>query len=299
MELDESSGVKLKVVSSSICGSDLHMMKMNFLEGRVPGHEFAGIASNGKAYSVEPVMGCGSCSACDEGQLSHCHRGAQIFGVMKDGGMAEYVMVPESTLVELPTGIDITHACLAEPLSIALHGLDRLGELGTKPHCLIIGGGPIGLGAAAAALGRGIKCDLLARYEHQAVAAEALGASAHLDANKIGEYAVVIDAVGSTDSLNQATQHCQTLGRICMLGTPWEGTQINAGLQMKEINLVMATGYQCKQPNRTFEEANSLLHRRPEIGNTIITHQFALEAATEAFDVAASRAEGAIKVVFG
>ncbi|MFK8019436.1 MAG: zinc-binding dehydrogenase [Pseudomonadales bacterium] len=291
-------GVRVKVVSSSICGSDLHLMELGFLEGRTPGHEFAGYTPNGRAVAVEPVFACGSCLFCEEGQPTHCNSGTQYIGVMVDGGMAEYAIVPEQCLVEIPSGLDVSSACLVEPLAIALRGLDRVNTNDIDLRCLVIGGGPIGLAAVATAVSRGLQCDILVRYEHQAIAAETLGAKAHMAPKTLGSYKLVIDAVGSTESLQQASNRCAPLAQICMLGTAWGETKLDQGLQMKEISLITATGYRCVEPNRSFSEAANLLLKNPAIEQALISHRFPLDAAQEAFDTAADRSKGAIKIAF-
>ncbi|MEM8499088.1 MAG: alcohol dehydrogenase catalytic domain-containing protein [Pseudomonadota bacterium] len=298
-DIDESTGVTVKVVSSSICGSDLHLMGLRWLEGQTPGHEFAGIAPNGKAVAVEPVIGCGRCHYCDDGHLSHCKHGAQYLGVMRAGGMAEHVIVPAERLVELPSGLDLREACLVEPVAIALWGLDRFAEAAKRQsRCLVIGAGPIGLAAAAACVSRGLKCDILARYEHQQVASSRLGANPYTDAKDLGLYGMVVDAIGSTESMRQAVQSCEPMASISLLGTPWNGVEFDQGLQMKEINVLPATGYKCASPARTFDEAARLLLEQPELSKAMISHRFPLEAGVEAFDTAANRSNGAIKVAF-
>ncbi|MFK7730023.1 MAG: zinc-binding dehydrogenase [Pseudomonadales bacterium] len=298
-DIDESAGVTIKVVSSSICGSDLHLMGLRWLEGRTPGHEFAGIAPNGKAVAVEPVMGCGSCHYCDDGLLSHCEHGAEYLGVMRDGGMAEHVIVPADRLVELPSGLDPREACLVEPVAIALRGLDRFPEDARRhQRCLVIGAGPIGLAAAAACISRGFDCDIMARYEHQQIAASRLGATAHTSTKGLGSYGLVVDAIGSTESMREAVQCCAPMASISLLGTPWNGVEFDQGLQMKEVNILPATSYKCAAPGRTFEEAANLLLNQPELSKAMISHRFPLEAGVEAFDTAANRSAGAIKVAF-
>lgn len=298
-DIDESAGVTVQVVSSSICGSDLHLMDLRWLEGQTPGHEFAGFAPNGKAVAVEPVIGCGSCHYCDDGHLSHCEHGAQYLGVMLAGGMAEHVIVPPERLVELPSGLDPREACLVEPVAIALWGLDRFPESARRQRrCLVIGAGPIGLAAAAACVSRGLECDILARYEHQQVAASRLGANPHTDAKDLGSYGLVIDAIGSTESMRQAVQSCAPMASVSLLGTPWNGVEFDQGLQMKEINILPATSYKCTLPGRTFDEAAKLLLEQPELSKAMISHRFPLEAGVEAFDTAANRSAGAIKVAF-
>lgn len=297
VSLQDNDGVRVRILSSSICGSDLHLMTMNFLEGRIPGHEFAGVTDNGQAVAIEPLVGCGQCHACEDGLRAHCDNGAQHLGVMLDGGMAEYAIVPEACLVPLPSGLDISTACLVEPLSIALRGLDRIRATVDK-RCLVVGAGPIGLAAVAAAQSRGLETACIARYPHQAAAAERLGAEVFLNSEPPTTYTLVIDAVGSTSSLQQACSACAPLGQICMLGTPWQGTQVDFSLQMKEVDLISATGYRCASPNRTFTEAARLLYLDTAIADALISHRLPLDAATEAFAIADSRAEGALKVAF-
>jgi threonine dehydrogenase-like Zn-dependent dehydrogenase len=207
--------------------------------------------------------------------------------------MAEYVVAPAANLVRLPTGLDIASAALVEPLAVAVHGLDRA-RVSASERVLVIGGGPIGLAAVAALAGRGIHCDIDARYEHQRSAALRLGA-----ALQVGDgYDVVLDAVGTADSLLASVRRLRPMGRIGLLGSFWEPTPLDALFCMREIELIPAMTYSCRSPRRNFEEAGQLLHASPEIADTLITHRFPLEAVSEAFATARARSEGAIKVAF-
>ena len=295
VELPKPSGsaVRVKVATASICGSDLHMIERGWAEQRVLGHEFAGTTYDGTAVAVEPVKGCNTCHYCDIGYPSQCSNGFQLLGVTLDGGMAEYVEVPEQSLVALPTGLDLQTACLVEPLAVALHGLNRVG-VQTSDRVLVIGAGPVGLMTAAALQARGIACDLSARHPHQQRAAESLGAS--LD---IGEgYDVVFDAVGSGASLKQACQLARPLGHIGMVGSFWEPVDFAMEFTVKELRISAAMMYQCKHDAREFVEAGNILARSPHIAPALVSHRFPLEGAVEAFATANDRAAGAIKVVF-
>ncbi len=286
-------GVLIKVATTSICGSDLHMIERGWAEQRVLGHEFAGTTPDGTAVAVEPVSGCNSCHYCDSGYHAHCNNGYQLLGVTLDGGMAEYVEVPAHSLVTLPSGLDLQTACLIEPLAVALHGLNRVGIKGND-RALVIGAGPVGLMTAAALAARGIRCDLSARHRHQQRAAESLGAG--LD---IGEhYDVVFDAVGSSASLKQACQLARPLGHIGMVGSFWEPVDFAMEFTVKELSISAAMMYQCKHDAREFVEAGNVLADNPHIATALVSHRFPLEGASEAFATANDRAAGAIKVVF-
>jgi len=289
----QGAGVKIKVVASSICGSDLHMLRLGFFGDAVIGHEFSGLTPDGTAVAIEPTIGCGHCVQCGEGYNGHCEAGLHLMGLMSDGGMAEYVMAPARNLVTLPTGLDVRAAALVEPLAVAVHGLDRA-RVREGERVLVIGAGPIGLAAVVALSGRGIDCDIIARHDHQRVVAAQMGASLAFSDG----YDVVIDAVGSADSLADAVQRLRPMGRIGLLGTFWEDTPLNAAFCMREIEVIASTGYRCQSPRRSFEEAGQLMAANPSIADALITHRFPLEGVAEAFATAADRSAGAIKVTF-
>lgn len=286
-------GVRVKVVASSICGSDIHMIETGFFGDNIIGHEFAGITDNGRAVAIEPLAGCGGCGFCDQGHTIHCEHGFSLMGVLSDGGMAEYVNVPKNNLIELPTGLDIRSASLIEPLAVAVHAVDRT-RVREGESILIIGAGPIGLAVGAVLRARGIAYDIVARYAHQQQAAECLGGKLNAD----DHYDVVIDAIGSSASLKESAEKVKPMGRIGLVGMFWEATGLEPQFCTKEIELISAAGYHCKSPGRSFSEASAILHRHPEIAQALITHRYPLDGFAEAFDTAADRSAGAIKVVF-
>ncbi|MEE3331959.1 MAG: alcohol dehydrogenase catalytic domain-containing protein [Myxococcota bacterium] len=291
--MPEGDGVRVDVVSSSICGSDLHMVNAGMVEGLILGHEFAGTTPDGTAVAVEPLISCGECHACDAGNRPHCESGTSFMGVSLQGGMAETVVVPEASLVKLPAGADLRSASLVEPLAVAVNGIDRA-RIASGDRVLIIGAGPIGLAVAAVLQARGVKADMSARHPHQQAAAEQLGAS--LD---VGDgYDIVMDAVGTTASIADAVTRLRPRGRVGLVGTPWEPAAIDMGACMREIEIVTAMMYGGNPPNRAFDEAARIVATNSEVATAMISHRFPLEAASEAFAAAANRAAGAIKVVF-
>ena len=85
----------------------------------------------------------------------HCEAGISLMGVTGDGGMPEYVTVPASHLVDLPSGLDIRIASLVEPLAVLVHAVERV-RVREGDRVLIIGAGPIGLAVGAVLRSRGI-----------------------------------------------------------------------------------------------------------------------------------------------
>ncbi len=150
----------IKVQRIGICGTDLHAFEGTqpfFNYPRVLGHELAGeiveIETNadyqiGDQVSIIPYFSCGTCFACSQGKTNCCST-LNVFGVHSDGGMAEFILIPIQALFK-SASLDLDALALLEPLSIGAHGIKRAQ---IKPHefVLIVGAGPIGLGAAAMA----------------------------------------------------------------------------------------------------------------------------------------------------
>jgi len=286
-------GVLVKVASAGICGSDLHLL--SFSLPATFGHEFAGTLADGTPVAVEPIDPCHVCDACTDGNTQLCVRGPSMaFGVGRDGGMAEKVLVPTSSIARLPVGVEASNGCLVEPLAVAVHGVRR-GNIRGSHRVAVIGGGTIGQTALVVAQQTGAKVDLSARHERQIEAAARLGAGS-LDGNG---YDVVIEAAGTASALAEAADRCRPGGTIVLLGSYWDGTVEMPGMAigMKELTLVPAVMYGRSGPSRDVDVAATILAQRPELSDIIVTHRFPLDAAAEAFAVAADRSAGAIKVV--
>lgn len=286
-------GVIVNVASAGICGSDLHLL--NFGLPATFGHEFAGTLNDGTPVAVEPIDPCFACDACIEGATQLCVRGPSMaFGVGRDGGMAEKVLVPPSALTRLPSGVDPQNGCLVEPLAVAVHGVRR-GNIQGTDRVAIIGGGTIGQTALVVAQQTGAQVDLAARHERQIEAASRLGAG-KLEGNG---YDIVIEAAGTASALAEAADRCRPGGTIVLLGSYWNGSVEMPGMAigMKELSLIPAVMYGRVGPSRDIDVAATILAHRPELPGIIITHRFPLDAAVEAFRVASDRSAGAIKVV--
>lgn len=281
----------MKVASAGICGSDLHLLDWNIPV--VMGHELAGTLEDGTPVAVEPVDPCWACSPCLSGAYNLCVRGsAMVFGVGRDGGMAEICLAPSRSISRLPSGVNITDACLVEPLAVAVHGIRRSG-VKAGDRVAVIGGGSIGQLALVAALAAGATVALEARHDRQKAVASQLGAADVTDG-----YDIVVEAAGTASALARATEVCRPDGTILLLGTYWdEAVMPGLIMGMKELSLVPASMYSRTGPSRDFDVAASLLASQPSLPDLLITHRFPLDAAAEAFGTARDRSAGAIKVV--
>ncbi len=286
-------GVRVRVRSIGICGSDLHMLDMKFPLKCIAGHEVAGVLDDGTPVAVEPMSPCNECSCCRSGDYNLCQGAmASTLGIGRDGCMADELRVLGRSLVYLPSNVDVKDACLVEPLAVAVHGMRRAG-LESGQRVAVIGGGTIGLCAVAASIAGNAVVGLSARYEHQAAAGRLLGAG-----EISGRYDIVVECTGAKDTMKQAFDLCRPGGKVLLLGAYWEGISIPHMVAMlKEITVISSYMYSASGAVRDFDVAATLLSRTPGIAGALITHRFSLAEAKQAFAVARDRKSGAIKVV--
>ena len=281
--------VVVKVAASGICGSDVHLVGWGPLPVTL-GHEVAGWLADGTPVGVEPVRRCGTCDRCRAGDTHLCHTALTI-GISVDGGMADEVVVGPECIVPLPDGLAVGDAGLVEPVACAVHALARARvEPGMRVG--VVGGGTLGVAAVAAAVDQGCEVGAATRHPHQAAAVEAVGGRP-----AEGHYDVVIEAAGTTSAFAQAADLARTRGTLAILGTYWDELTVAAmPLSLKELDVVGCLAYGHHGGEREVEAAASLLARRPELAEAVITHRFGLDDTPEAFRVATDRAAGAIKV---
>ena len=180
----------VKVYSCGICGSDIHQLRdgWGFKPGAVAGHEWTGtiaaVGSDVHGWSPgERVVGasspkCGTCRRCREGKPSQCENRASMTGEHSDGAFAEYIVVRAAAVLRLPDGLSARHAALAEPLSVALHGITRSG-VQPGDTVMVFGAGPIGALSLAALHAKGITdVTVVEPHEGRRKLAEDLGATA-------------------------------------------------------------------------------------------------------------------------
>lgn len=292
-DIPSGDGELITVTSSGICGSDLHLVQMG-LSGVVLGHEFGGRTADGRLVAVRPTGECGTCMSCLMNAPSTCAEATtKAHGISMDGGLAEYVLVDPSRLFVIPAETPETAVGLVEPLAVVVHGINRVNPTAGS-RAVVIGAGSIGLLAAAVLRDRGVDVDIVARHPHQFSAAEKLGVNAVSEAGK--NYDVSFDAVCTQQSFDQCVSATRPRGSLLEFGMVWSPVALSNAFMMKEINIIPSIYYNHDNEHHDFTEAIDVLHRNPHIVKTIVTHTFALEDVEHAFEIAADRKSGAIKV---
>ncbi|CAN5868312.1 2,3-butanediol dehydrogenase [soil metagenome] len=169
--------VKVKVGFNGICGTDLHEYYAGpifiptaphpLTHQQLPlvmGHEFSGVITDigdgvtgwaeGDRVAIEPIYKCGHCALCQAGNYNVCQQ-IGFHGLMSDGGMAEYTVVPTNMLHKLPENVSLTLGALVEPMSVAYHAA-TLGDTKPGDTAMVFGAGPIGIGLWFALRGKGL-----------------------------------------------------------------------------------------------------------------------------------------------
>ncbi len=165
--------ILVKVLSASICGTDLRIFHGNhrmYQPGtiRIPGHEVVGtiaeIGSGVHNYSAgqrvfcAPNTGCGHCDQCVTGNNNLCANYDAI-GVTSDGGFAEFVRIPansvqQGNVIPVSEAVDPAVAALMEPFACVLRGQNAL-HIKPGEVVLVVGAGPIGVMHTKLAKARG------------------------------------------------------------------------------------------------------------------------------------------------
>ncbi|MXV49516.1 alcohol dehydrogenase catalytic domain-containing protein [Pedobacter sp. HMF7647] len=230
----------LKIKRVGICGTDLHAFegKQPFFEyPRVLGHELAGEIVEmdnapgfelGETVTIIPYFSCGNCISCRNGKPNCCVR-IKVCGVHTDGGMAEYLSVPSNSLVH-SQGLSLDELALVEPLAIGAHGISRT-NLKPGEFILVVGAGPIGLGAMEFAKITGAnvialdvnesrlqfcKTTLGIDYTIDAKSADISGQLANITNGDMPT--VIIDATGSQAAINNSFQYMAHGARYLLIG---------------------------------------------------------------------------------
>jgi 2-desacetyl-2-hydroxyethyl bacteriochlorophyllide A dehydrogenase len=167
--------ILFKVLQVGVCGTDLHAFEGTqpfFTYPRVVGHELAvQIAeipssakeaakgfNEGDIVSILPYLRCGKCVACRKGK-TNCCASLQTLGVHTDGGMQEFIVLPAFYAIPAEKA-GPQDLALVECFSIGFHGVRR-GDPVSGEAALVVGAGPIGIGAIHGLKERGAKVIVL------------------------------------------------------------------------------------------------------------------------------------------
>ncbi|MGH2725364.1 MAG: zinc-dependent alcohol dehydrogenase, partial [Actinomycetota bacterium] len=196
------------------------------------------------------------------------------------------VAVPTSGIYPLPAALDVANACLVEPLSVAIHGIERAGFI--PDRVAVVGLGPIGLLAVAALRAR--DCAHVTGVDPVAVRrslAESLGAEQVFERieDVQPDVPLVLECTGRPEVLQQATNLLAPGGVAVLLGVMMSEASVAPLVWVMREQSVIGS---VSSSETDFRAAIGLLAAKPEIA-TIITKRVTLEELPSAFDELISR----------
>lgn len=295
--LPSAGDVVIRVTSTSVCGSDLAALRGTH-PFRVPplisGHEAGGIVDAvgpgvtrvavGDRVVVEPQRPCWACALCTEGRYHLCPK-KQMLGIAEwDGSFADYVAVPEYTLLHAPSEIPNHALALAEPLAVACHAVRQVrGDVHGGRH-LVLGGGAIG-GLIAHVLAQADPAALVVSEPRESNhdMLHAMGATEvrpRLDGlvERAGRFDTVFIAAGVPALAKEAFRHVESGGSIIQVAVFNIDVPIPAGeLQVREIAFNGTAMY----TREDFERALELLAIDADTPQRIVSRRVDLEEGAQ------------------
>jgi len=162
-QITEANQVKIKVVVTGICGSEVHAYH-GIHAWRVPplvsGHEFAGTVVEvgsavtqykvGDRVTAEPQYGCGHCRFCKQGKYNICTDKKILGATYWSGSFGEYLVVPDHCVIPLPDAVSFDQGALIEPIAVGMHAV-REHQVNENSIVAVVGCGTIGLGVILSA----------------------------------------------------------------------------------------------------------------------------------------------------
>jgi L-idonate 5-dehydrogenase len=296
--------VLIRVAWAGICGSDTSYWKSGRSGSAVQthpfvlGHELSGTVvavgesvssvSPGTAVTVYPASTTGPLPARLTGrenlhpQLAYL--GSAAVSPHRDGAFADEIVVHEGQVRLIPQGLSKRRAALAEPFAVALHAVSRAGDV-TGQHVLVSGCGPVGALAIIALRAAGAaRITAIDPAESARERALRVGADEVLDVGQpaAGEHTIAIEASGVGASLAHLITTVAIGGTIVQVGNlPLDPISLPMGLLVsRELDLRGSFRFADEM-----DRALAILAETPA-ADELITHDFPVDRATEAFGVA-------------
>lgn len=312
--------VRVAIAYGGICGSDIHyyhrgavgdfairepMILGHEVSGEVieMGAEVSGLAVGTKA-ALDPARPCWQCERCREGRSNLCSDMLFLGSASREphvqGGFVEQLVLRKDQIIPVAPDTDMLKLSCAEPLSVALHAVNRLGNV-MGSRVLVAGSGPIGLLTMAVCKFAGAAEIVATDLEDAALAVAADSVGVHrtinvgrgMDAlaeyeNDGGAFDFAVEASGAPAALKSLFGVVHRGGRILQLGMLPAGdtpTPLNV-LQSREIDLVGSF-----RANGEFHTAVDLITSNAIDVSPILSGIYAAADAGDAFDLASDRSK--------
>lgn len=315
--------VKVKVAYCGVCGSDLP----RYFDGgvhsypQVLGHEFSGYIEEvydgveglvkGDRVSVAPLIPLTPADTWHGGNPAMAEKYSFI-GSREQGAMAEYIVVPADNCVKIPKHLSMKEASMVEPLTVAIHGIDRV-NFHSGARVLVLGSGTIGLLTIAVLKARGVgEIVVTDLNDFKLNLAKEMGADVTLNplTTSIDDYylshrrpEIIIETAGSPQTQKQAIDLIDRHGKIVYVGTMTKPITLEANLFEQILRKeAMVTGawmsYSSPFPGYEWETALNYMANDVVDVKSMITGVYQLEDLEEPFNKMVESDSVAIKLLY-
>lgn len=281
----------VKVKTAGICSSDIPRIyeKGTYHFPTIPGHEFSGIVDSvgdvenndwiGKRVGVFPLIPCKQCNECKNRNYEMCSNYDYV-GSRRDGAFAEYVAVPVWNLIELSDNITFEEAAMMEPLAVALHAMKQ-SNIKKGDTVAIVGTGMIAFAAGQWAKKMGAEnVSILGRSEQKRKLVESIpDINYFIDTCNSMEFDVVLEAVGSGESIIHAINIVKPGGTLILMGNPNGDVNLPQNVYWRilrkqlHISGTWNSKYENKNKSDWTEVKDSLQNKSVEV-TSLISHFF-------------------------
>jgi len=288
---------RIRLLAAGICSTDLELQRGYYGFSGTPGHEFVGEVTDaddqqwvGKRVAGEINLACGKCEWCARGLGRHCPS-RTVLGIVKHpGAFRDFLTLPMRNLHRIPASIPTEHAVFIEPVAAACEILDQIKIPAGKPVA-VLGDGKLGLLVSQVLQAHGARVHLYGHHRSKTRLVEPSGVTTELVGKSLpkGIWPIVVDATGSAEGLRASIALCEPRGTVVMKSTVHGLVAIDTAPAI--VNEITLVGSRCGR----FEPALRLLASGKVRVESLISEQFALNRAPEAFARAAEK--GVLKVL--
>jgi 2-desacetyl-2-hydroxyethyl bacteriochlorophyllide A dehydrogenase len=237
----------IRVAYEAVCATDIEIYEgtLGYYQNGiakypiVPGHEFSGrvvsVGSNvnhldvGDLVVVECIQSCGSCEACQRENWIACRQRTELGVIGRNGGYAEYVVVPGRYVHRLPPDFDLMKACLCEPLAVALKGLKRLRrtwrDRKIQRQVAVVGAGSLGHLCARVLDLWGHRVTVFDQNRKRLRYFNGCGIAVSDNLSGLGDFESLVEVTGNPDALDGILHQSPAGARILLLGLPYAHQQ--------------------------------------------------------------------------
>lgn len=319
--------VLVDVRAAGICGSDIPRIYQTGAHTHplIPGHEFAGVVQKvgagvdetwlGRRVGIFPLIPCKKCLPCQKKQYEMC-RNYSYLGSRRNGGFAEYAVVPAENLLVLPEQVPYEEAAMLEPMAVAVHAMRGIAP-DVSDTVAVCGLGTIGMLLLMFLKESGIN-NLLAignkEFQRQAVLKLGLPPECYCDSREqdvpqwIMEHTAgagadaFFECVGRNGTFSQAIELTAPAGKVMLVGNPYSDMELGRDIYWKILRdqLTVKGTWNSSYTGERQDDWHYVLDKLAQqriAPAELISHRFPLEELEQGFHIMRDKTEDYVKIM--